>query len=152
MKSVCLSRGFSPSIRIQSLKLGIPPLFENNLTKFQGCLCPLTGQLLRQITRVQIFTQSRLKIHFSILNGKFAGILHKILLGFSLIQNNWPISTLSVKTAQRVKRGVGEHKGFLQIKGTMSTNRLSSHLQLGDYYSFCKPFSLKTKSRMVESR
>lgn len=96
--------------------------------------------------------QSRLKIHFSILNRKFTGILHKILLGFSLIQNHWPISALSVKTAQPVKRGVGEHKGFLQITGTMRTNRLSSHLQLGDYYSFCKPFSLKTKSRMVESR
>lgn len=92
-----------------------------------------------------------LKIHFSILKGKFTAILHKILLVFSLIWNNWSISTLSVKTAQHVKRGGEEHKGFLQIKGTMSTNGLSSHLQLWDYYSFCKPFSLKTKSRMVES-
>lgn len=74
--------------------------------------------------------QSRLKIHFSILKRKFTAILHKILLGFSLIQNNWSISTLSVKTAQHVKRGVEEHKGFLQIKGTMSTNGRSSHLQL----------------------
>lgn len=44
-----------------------------------------------------------------------------------------------------------ELKAFLQIKGTMQTDGLSGHLQLGDYYSFYKPLSLKTKSRMVVS-